>query len=445
MRRTLAPLGALLLAAALAVVLPSPAATAGRGQSTSSVAKPSVKTVTRTYGAGPVRPDHGDQVLEIRFKGKKGDRVMVTRPAPGDDVDVWNGDAELTGQRGAVNRERRPWWRLPRGGWYTFRLEMTYGKQVAAQLTKLRFVDIERDAPERRLPAKRGYVWAAGFEVPKSGLLSGTVLSSGDHLLVRPDKPALLWAGRYTLLLGDDMPATLGSPYGYPRSRAQHAGAVMRLLTTGGVASAVTPTRVAGVLDGAPVPVDTSAAHAVEIVLDGTAGQWFSTSEGSVSGYVTILQGPDGKYVDPTPRRDLWQLTQTGQSRLLLFPVQGEESAPLQLSSVAVGPALVPGAAPTTVTADPAGRGTILPVSATLPGYNTLKASNAGFSNASWYAVLMVAHVGAYPHGCNGCGDYDYVGVDAGHPVSNPGAGRAVYLPPTNGTGSVDLQLLGQP
>ena len=445
MRRTLTAVGALLLAATLTAVLPSTATAAGHGPSSSIAAQPAVKTVTRTYGAGPVRPDHKDQVLEIRFQGKKGDRVMVTRPAPGDDVDIWYGDAHLSGERGKVTRDRRPWWRLPKDGWYTFRLEMDHGDQVAAQLTKLRFVDIERDEPARRLSAKRGYVWAAGFEVPKSGLLSGTVLSSGDHLLVRPDKPALMWAGRYTLVLGDDMPATLGITYGYPRSRAQQAGAVMRLLTNGGVASAVTPARVAGVLDGAPVPIDTAAAHAVEIDIDGATGQWFSTSEGSGSGYVTVLQGPDGKYVDPTPRRDLWQLTQTGQSRLLMFPIQGEESVPLQLSSVAVGPALVPGAAPTTVTADPAGRGTILPVNATIPGYNTLKASNATFSNAKWYAVLMVAHLGPYPRGCNGCGDFDYVGVDAERLVSNPGAGRAVYVPPSNGTGSVDLQLLGQP
>jgi hypothetical protein len=439
MRRALAPLGALLLGAAL-VAAPTTPSVAETPTLLSSSAKPAKKIVVRKYGAGPVRQDDADQRLVIRFRGKKGDRVMVTRAGPGDAVLPLHDISALTGPRGKVRREGRPWWKLRHDGWYSFQVSPYGGTRIAAQLTRLRFVDIERDAAARTLPVRQGYVWAAGFQVPKRGLLSGTVLGKGGQVLVRPDKAQPFFESRYTLVLGDGMPATTGSPYGYPRSRAQHAGAVMRLLTAGGIASAVTPARVVGTLDGAPVPVDAASAHAVEVTVDGTDGQWFRASSPMVDGgaHVTVLQGPDGHYVDPTPLRNLWQLTATGQSRLLVFPNQGTESTPVTLSSLAVGPTLVPDAPAVKITADAAGRGTMLRVEST-QFYKVIATSNVTLSG-DWRAYLLVAHVPAYDRGCNGCGEGDLVGASAANPVSQQGNGTWVYLPATNGSGTIDLQ-----
>ena len=81
---------------------------------------------------------------------------------------------------------------------------------------------------------------------------------------------------------------------------------------------------------------------------------------------MTLLIGPDGKLVDPAAYRSVWQLQGTGRSRLLLFPHQDLPATSMTLSSVVVGPTLVPNAPATRVSADPM-RGTILPVEGAPP------------------------------------------------------------------------------
>ncbi len=236
---------------------------------------------------------------------------------------------------------------------------------IAVQLTKLRFTDVERDGKARTLPVRRGFVWAAGFEVPEKGLTSGVVLGDGIQQLVRPDRSKTIYLGRSTVVLGAGLPVAIGELYRFPRSRAPQAGAVMRVLTAGGVASAVTPERVTGALDGPAVTADPKVAQAVEVVVDGTDGQWVSTTGPALGrlGLQTLVIGPDGTFVDPASYPNVWQLQGTGQSRLLLFPHQDLPATSMTLSSVVVGPTLVPNAPATRVTADPT-RGTILPVGA---------------------------------------------------------------------------------
>ncbi len=45
------------------------------------------------------------------------------------------------------------------------------------------------------------------------------------------------------------------------------------------------------------------------------------------------------------------------------------------------------------------------------------------------------------PH-CLGCGENDLVYVSQESPTSMPGGGSWLYLPPGNGTGTIDVQAL---
>ena len=444
MRRTLAPL-ALLLGAALAVV-PAAADADGHLVATDRSLRSlhdqrEAKKVVRAYGDGPVRQSATDQPIVIRFQGRRGDTVTLTRGNRGTDVLVLPGRLEGP-HGGTIPRKGRPWWKLRSDGWHTVRFDSYVAAQpIAVQLTKLRFTDVERDGRKRTLPVRRGFVWAAGFAVPRKGLTSGVVLGDGIQQLVRPDKQRAIYLGRTTFVLGDGLPVAIGELYRFPGSRAQRAGAVVRVLTAGGVASAVTPERVTGALDGPAVTADPTVAQAIEVVVDGTDGQWVSTSGPDLGrlGLRTLVIGPDGTFVDPASYPDAWQLDGTGQSRLLLFPHQHVPATSMTLSSVVVGPTLVPNAPATRVTSDPT-RGTILPVERTL-SYKTIAATNPTFTG-DWWGYLMLAHVPHYDPHCLGCGESDLVYVNQESPTSRPGGGSWLYLPPGNGTGSVDVQVL---
>ena len=442
MRRTFAPLGALMLGAALAVVPPAAPAGASdtRGGAVATI-RGEARTVVRQYGGAPVRQRDADEPLKIRFRGEKGDRVLVTQGRRGNNVLPLVSVSRLTDERGVVLRHGRLWWRLRRDGWHTFRVRSLYGRPVTAQLTKVRAVDVERDADPRRLPVRRGYLWAAGFEVPAQGLLSGTVAGVGTQLLVRPDKLQPRYLDRTSIVLGDGMPVATGEAFRFPRSRAQRAGAVIRVLTAGGLASAVTPEQLTGAVDGPAVSLAAQQDHAVEVVVDGAAGAWVDVDSPTVDTGVqtTLLLDPDRHYVDPSALRGLWQLTATGRSSLLVFPSSGPAASEVRLASVAVSPTLVPDGAPVRVTADPT-RATMLPIGPT-PAYTKLVASNATFVG-DWRGYLLVAHVPHYPPSCLGCGERNLVEVSPAMPMSAASSGTWVYLPASNGAGTIDLQAL---
>ena len=154
-------------------------------------------------------------------------------------------------------------------------------------------------------------------------------------------------------------------------------------------------------------------------------------------GHTTLPIGPDGDLVDRASSRGVWQLQGTGRSRLLLFPHQGTLPTPMTLSSVIVGPTLVPDAPATRITADTR-RGTTLPVEGT-QFYRSIVATNSTLTG-DWWGYLVVAHLPYYVPSCLGCGERDLVFVNPESPTSTPGSGGWLYLPATNGTGSIDLQ-----
>ncbi len=431
--RSLASLSALLLATTLGAttLVATPAASA-------VVASAGVKEVVRQYGDKPVRQDRSGQVVEIRFKGHRGDLVMLTSAKSGDVTPM---KASLTGPGGAVPRGTAPWFELTRNGWHTIRTRPAAGSQRArVLLNEVRAVAVTRDAAATTMAARRGLVYAAGFEVPASGMLSGAVSGPGVEQLARPGKATLTAFDDTTLLLGAGLPL---APYTSKDARTKYAaGSVIRVLARSGQASAVTPTRVSATIDGPAVTIDRSdPARVTEVVLPGTPGQWVHAPEGLAENGLdrTMLLGGEG-YVTASAVPGLWRLPAKGtDSRFLVFPSRSvTDPLSIDFDSLTEGPALALGAAPAKVTQTVAGRGVILPVTGLATGASAKVAASAVALPGDWRVHLLVPRLG-----CAGCGTGDLVSATPAQPTSPSGKGTWVYIPFAPGTtGSVDLQVL---
>jgi hypothetical protein len=385
MSRSLVGLSALLLASTLsATTLVAPIS------ATAHAASAGNKEVVRQYGDKPVRQDRPGQVVEIRFKGKRGDLVMLTSASSGDVTPI---KATLEGPSGRVDRGAEPWFRLRSKGWHTFRTRPDLGSNRArVLLNEVLPVKVARDSQAASMPATRGVVYAAGFEVPASGMLSGAVSGPGVEQLVRPDKATPTPFDDSTLLLGAGLP--LAPPTGQDARAKYAAGKVVQVLTRGGTASAVTPTRVTATLDGPAVSIDRSdPARVTEVVVQGAPGSWVRTPESfSATGQdPTVLLGGEG-YVTASSLPGLWRLPAKGtNSRFFVFPSRSATGPlPLDVASVTAGPSLTLGAAPVTMTQTVAGRGVIMPVYGLGTGASAkLTASNVALPG-DWRVHLVV-------------------------------------------------------
>jgi hypothetical protein len=438
MRRSLLHSGALLLLAPLAAastaLAPSATALASPAADTAQAAE--TKSVTRHYGDRAVRQDQAGQRIEIRFKAREGDLVMLTEAARSDISPL---SARLVGPNGTVKSTDEPWLEVRKTGWQTFSTSSDLGKAAAVQLNKVKLVNIPRNAGPVALEAKRGLVYAAGFAVPDQGLLSGAVSGPGDELLLRPGHRALRPLGEQTLVLGAGLPlapmqAVADTPAGQ-RNEKYAAGDVVRLLMRRGEAVAFTPNQVAATADGAAVTIDQSDPRRVtEVVLNGSG--WLQTPEAFSTGDAqqTLLLTPSG-YAKATPVPGLWKLPSTGPNRLIVFP-DAATTTPVSLEVDKVGyrAPLAVGAAATKYTQTVAGQDMIIPITGLAAGaLAKVSVTNAALP-AGWQAHL-INESGTVPNAL--------VTASAAQPVSPAGVGRWIFVPFAPGaTGSVDLQAL---
>ncbi|MEO5663153.1 MAG: hypothetical protein ABIR39_07705 [Nocardioides sp.] len=179
------------------------AASAVPTQAAVSDDRPSVKTVSRAYGAGVVRQNDRDQRLRINFRGKQGDLVtLVSSPVSGDPgcerTELWRVDNDRR-----VQQKVAALWRLPRSGRFTITYrqdcylspgmdEPGNGEYLASvQLTKVVPHPLAPGGAPVDLPRERGYLHAAVLTLPDTRAV-GVTAASGDfeRLLVAPSMEA---------------------------------------------------------------------------------------------------------------------------------------------------------------------------------------------------------------------------------------------------------------
>ena len=185
------------------------AATAVPTQAAPDDDRPSVKTVTRAYGAGVVRQNDHDQRLRINFRGKQGDLVtLVSSPVSGDPgcerTELWRDDKDRR-----VTQKVAALWRLPRSGRFT----MTYrhdchdspgmdepGGEVeylaSVQLTKVVPIPLVPGGAPVNLALSRGYLNAAVLTLPDTRAVQVTAAYGVfERLLVPPSMKSRTGAG----------------------------------------------------------------------------------------------------------------------------------------------------------------------------------------------------------------------------------------------------------
>lgn len=389
-----------------------------------------VTTVTRGYGDRAVRQATPRQRVDLRFRGRRGDRVRLAVPGLEDCATV-----ELRRRSRELDADRAGYVRLRRSGWHRFSFRPCRHPQRRhrLQLTLLRVTPLAVDGRRVRTRSARGYDDALRVEVPRDRWAvvrrlrgAGTALQAvlpprGPRLAVSssfpqgPDLrvPVFVRAGRpMEDVFGPHAGGTAGATA--PLRAGQHVLLFPRDSSTWRATSSV---RHPIAVDGPQVHLDTSGvrgrSHQLEFA--GAAGQWVRLADATDGEHPWMaaahqeLTGPDGAEV-ASALVGLWRLPETGTFRLTLTTLGQEEGDPdVRLESVReIGPVATDGT-PRTFTTEEPGEVLVAPVES-LDRQRYWTVGLAGPPSLARWALHVRPSFGTYcggrPPVANGCGDF---------------------------------------
>ena len=367
------------LVTVVGLAVPAGATTAGPADTvshqTSERAAPAVRLVTRGYHDGLVRMANKRQRLVLSFRGTRGDRVDLLDES-------WFPYAlcariTLTHDGRRVARNDLGHFRLPRTGSYAFRyVPCQDGPRThSLRLTRVNLVHPSREV--RRMPRRRGVLYAALVRVPRTGMLavadpvgwgfSAIATGGGVRAFNGPVASLVLRPGHCPLA------ADVFDPSAERQARTVAGQRIALLHRGGGAVVAGAPTQHPTTYDGPAVVPEGPLPQA--LTFEGQPGAWLRAQDGSESddaSYRSVLVGPDGTPRRPapihtlpfSPPTGLWRLPSAGSWTLLFFPRPGLPSSTpgaLRASGVTVLPPVRTDAAPTTFAPPGPGRAVIAP------------------------------------------------------------------------------------
>jgi hypothetical protein len=446
---------------------------------TAAHAAPSVRTVHREYGDGPVRVASARGGVDMVFHGRTGDRVLLDGTGP-------CRPALLDDEGAGVQPRSGGYWRLPGSGRYVFEHRPCAGLDEAPtlQLTK---VSLRRPVTNHRsvaLPApRRGFLSAVEVVVPADGRLRldaepdvrwrrvlyvdgrrVQVDSALDDYILMGDASYVFEAGRPAVDVFERVLTIGGKPL------VMHAGQHILL----SVADAATVQATSALRRQVSVDGPAFAMYAGRrldrersLEFDGSAGQYVHLEvDGPLELTPGSMQGPTGDFLpvpDGTSYNGLttyWRLPTAGRYRLLLTvdhrqgPVPSGTTSDVRLRSIReVGALPADGSSSTMATTAPGEW-----VLATVPVkgatyYNVTATARSATSTWRVYVQPLVPHCPNFYLGTSMgyCGDYTY--VESGGPATQPvwdghSADHdltAVLMVPPGETATVDVHFDGTP
>lgn len=321
------------------------------GTSASQLSGPPVKRVKRAYGGPPVSVVR-DQVLLLRFKGKRGDRVRLNplyrRGARAHYGSTEKHEVQIVGPKGRVRRDSAGFYRLSATGRHTLRFESTeHGARGRFLLVK----GVIRDhspGSVTPLPLRRGFQYLVTLRAPRTGL---------DIVTFGSEVSGVISRGRYrasytrTLTIGAGVAVSGGTRFELTEPlRAGEKVTVVIDASSAGYVETHRPEEAALRIDGPAAPLPSQGRTALRVPIEANPGSILRTRlNGRHDAWSIVVRRPNGRFLPPLGvNTSLFEFPEPGTYELLAVPRKSGmgDTDSLELDSLLdVGPITVGGPA----------------------------------------------------------------------------------------------------